>query len=178
MRIVALCLVLACAVQVSGEELGLDVLECPCAVTTFDMYLDGGTLGGRLEDQHGNVLGFCLDGRMREISSGADLEKLENEPRLFFVGAEHPTHAGARALEFGGVEELALLEVLSSWVESVVPFTEFEEVRTKYRTCRWGAERHRVAEAYQMSEEQSRALWIDSVVFGRESFLKQQEGGK
>ncbi|MBK8167856.1 MAG: hypothetical protein IPK64_18080 [bacterium] len=174
MNAIGLLVVIAiCATTAAVADPPLGGLICPCEVTSFDIYLDGGTLGGRIVDANGISWGFCLDGRMQVMSSAADEEHVPPKPRAFFLGAEHPDHLGARPLDIYGDEELSLLAALHSWVERVLPLDQFKTARSEYRACTNAQQRQDLLRSHEFTDEQARALWIDSVVqWRRESILK------
>lgn len=149
-------------------------LICPCEVTSFDIYLDGGTLGGRIVDANGISWGFCLDGRMQiNVRSAPGEESAPPKPRAFFFGAEHPDHLGARPIDVYGEEELRLLAALHSWVEEVLPLDQFRTARSEYHACTNAQQRQDFVRAHNFTDKQARALWVDSLVqWRRESILK------
>ena len=177
MSAIGMLVVLAiCAATAAVADPPLGDLVCPCEVTSFDIYLDGGTLGDRIVDANGISWGFCLDGRMQVMSFTPGEEYVPPKPRAFFLGAEHPDRLGARPLDVYGEEELRLLASLDSWVEKVLPLAQFRKARSEYQACTSAQQRQGLVQLYSFTDEQARALWVDSVVQGRrKSILKAGE---
>jgi len=65
----------------------VDQLHPPISIKTDTAYPDGGTVPFHITDVNSNVLHLCRSG---QFAGGP--------PGEIFVGAEHPTHAGARIL--------------------------------------------------------------------------------
>jgi len=81
-------------------------LDYPFQLTSWDYYLDGGTLAFTVSDVKGTTAVFCLDQSIRNA-----IER-PGKPGFFYFGADYPTRPGARKLEMGGVEERAVLDLL------------------------------------------------------------------
>ncbi len=107
-----------------ANDLGL---EGSIDIPWIQKYEDGGTVGFVLEDQEKKIEA-CLDGRMESAD-----EENDRPLRHFFVGALHPTHAGARSIPIKGVEEKAIVGLLSEWVNSRVSVNDQFKILKK--TC-------------------------------------------
>ena len=59
-------------------------LNLPVTSVEMDYYRDGGTIGVAVHNSHGQLLEFCLDGRV-----------ITNTPQRIFLGVKHPTSDGA-----------------------------------------------------------------------------------
>jgi hypothetical protein len=169
MRIIIMLNVLIIASFCFADTIhNLEELECPCHVKSFDMYLDGGTLGGVIEDAKSNILGFCLDRRLHVIKFDANEKPPSNKFSHFFIGAEHPTLEGARPLEVDGDEERLLMSILSAWIESVLPAAKYKEVIGQYNACKGALGKKELIRDNLLTEEQARALWVNQMVLNRE----------
>ena len=167
-RIVLLSVLLAktpCFADTLGS---LEELECPCRVMGLDMFLDGGTLGGVLEDAEGSILKFCLDGRMIIVEYDSEGKPLPIPPTHYFIGADHPAREGARPLDVDGEEERLLTRILREWIESVLPAKKYEEVFRKFDSCTNAEQQERLCLNNNLSEEQLRALRINKMILNRE----------
>lgn len=163
---------LAAALAASAAPVqSLDELSGPCTVTEFDIYADGGTLGGVLEDAHGNVLEFCLDGRLVPVEFTADGAPIPRPPTCFFLGAMHPEHDGARALEHHGAAEQRLLQVLKSWVDTEIPAEGSNDLRAAYNASPSVRAREDLVREGGLSRDQARALRVNRMVAQREAEL-------
>ena len=137
-------------------------LQCPCEVTFFDMYLDGGTLGGKLKDSTGKVLKFCRDGRMRIHC--IDGKKQEVEPWKFYIGATHPTDEGAIALEIGGEDEAHLIALLRSWIKTAISEELLFMLAPQYDAAPTFKEKQEIISSNELSDVQVRALWVNQMI--------------
>lgn len=88
-------------------------LTPPMHVKNSDMYLDGGTISFEVVDARGEILLGCFDGRMRVVK-----EVYDDGPAHCYVGAQHPTQPGARALPLWGQEERELIHLLDEALNS------------------------------------------------------------
>lgn len=113
----------------SGEETVSDInfsiqkmldLEPPCTVEDVDWYWDGGSIGGKIRDSKGDSLEFVMDSRMRPLDEAKG-------PRFVYLGG-HPNNPDAFALPVGSDKETALILVLKSWANLVIPAAEQEEL--------------------------------------------------
>ena len=90
----------------------LQIVE-PVKVSEVFYYKDGGTIGIVLADAKGKKHAFCLDGRFLPKE-----DPNANGPRNLFIGATHPTKAGAKKVAVGGPEESALYGVMLRWADA------------------------------------------------------------
>ncbi|MFO7654133.1 MAG: hypothetical protein R6X25_09960 [Candidatus Krumholzibacteriia bacterium] len=106
------------AVLVSPSAFGVVTdggLQCPCTVAALVMYLDGGTIGGDIEDSNGRLVRFCLAAPQINRPGAA-----APEYRRFYVGATHPDKAGAMPLDIGGSAEARLIGILREWLDPLM----------------------------------------------------------
>jgi hypothetical protein len=87
----------------------LKIVE-PVKITRVFYFKDGGTAGIELTDAKDMKHPFCL-----YPPGGAGLPQKDKQPKIIpnlFIGATHPTQAGAKMVALGGPEESALYGVL------------------------------------------------------------------
>jgi hypothetical protein len=87
----------------------LQIVE-PVRISRVFGYKDGGTIGIELTDAKDKKHAFGL-----YSPGGAGLPERDEQPRIIlnlFIGAAHPGHKGAKMVDVGGPEELALYGVL------------------------------------------------------------------
>lgn len=83
-------------------------------------YRDGGTTGFVTEVDGRREL-FCLDGR---AVSGSIFKPQWH----IFTDVTHPTHAGAKKVPIGRDEEIRIITILSTWINSELSITEQKEL--------------------------------------------------
>ncbi|MBL8796157.1 MAG: hypothetical protein JNM56_19810 [Planctomycetia bacterium] len=90
----------------------LKIVE-PIKVSDVFYYKDGGTIGIEITDAKEKKHLFCLDGRFLPTQD----EPNNQGTRNLYLGAAHPTQAGARKVDMRGAEESALYGVLLRWAD-------------------------------------------------------------
>lgn len=103
----------------------------PLKIVRSDMYLDGGSVMFEIQDATGRRLVGGFDGRMCAIQSGRAGEPSLDPctPGRLYIGAEHPTLAGARLLPLCGDEERAVIRLLDSALDTELAPSEREFLR-------------------------------------------------
>ena len=85
----------------------------PVELVDASVYRDGGTKSVLMRSGTGKSFSFCLDGRLQ--LAGATRKS------HVYLGARHPTHAGAELIGIGSPEEQQLVALLRQWKQVNIP---------------------------------------------------------